>query len=217
MKKGVRGETIEVSMGDVIYIPPHFAHEGTTIEEAMTFSVGFLGPKLSEMLDEYGYYLEQKDQKNTRYSGEDLDTKSAAFAIAPHAQKAIQNQLLGAIQSDDFALFLAEYFSTPRHDDMEVQNEKLSSIEILQHLENGRVLHRPEHMKLSITISEKGKSHLAVYGEIVPASSAHDPLIHWLNKNNRLSIQDLNTLGDRDALITVIADLYNRGALAFAE
>jgi len=57
LKEPVEGDVVDVTSGDVLYVPLHFAHEGTTLEDALAFSVGFLGPKLSELYDAYGLYM----------------------------------------------------------------------------------------------------------------------------------------------------------------
>jgi 50S ribosomal protein L16 3-hydroxylase len=60
LKTAFDGEEITVTEGDVIYIPARFAHEGTSLEPSLTYSVGFLGPTLSEMLIEFGHYIWDK-------------------------------------------------------------------------------------------------------------------------------------------------------------
>ncbi len=217
-KGSVSGVEIEVGIGDVIYIPPHFAHEGITTQEAMTFSVGFLGPKLSELMAQYGYYLEQMDQGNKHYAGAGLDVESAGFAISPGAQERIQNDLINALCSDDFSIWLAAYFSMPSHDDVEnieARDEKLSNQDLLERLQDGQNLYRPEHIKLSMTISPDGTVNLAAYGAALPTSPAHNKFLHWLNQNNTLSMQDIEALGDQDALMTFITYLYNQNILFF--
>ncbi len=216
LKNGFDGETVDVSMGDVIYIPPHFAHEGTTTEESMTFSVGFLGPQLSELFVEYGHYLEQRDEINKRYSGQGLNAESAAFTITPHAQNTIQNNLITALQSENFSIWMAEYFSTPTHDDienLETCDTPLSSEEILTELKNGQTLHKPEHIKLTITTSSSGKPNLAVHGACIPTTLDHNELIHQLNENNSITIENLGTLGDQNTLMPLITELYNKNIL----
>ncbi len=218
LKGSVQGEEIEVGIGDVIYIPPHFAHEGITTQEAMTFSVGFLGPKLSELLAQYGHYLEQMDQGNKHYDGAGLDVESAGFTPAPGARERIQNDLINALRSDDFSIWLAEYFSMPSHDDIDnidTRGEKISNQDLLERLQEGKNLYRPEHIKLSMTTSQDGTINLAAFGAILPTSPAHDQLIHFLNQNTALSIQDIETLGDQDALMTLITHLYNQNILFF--
>lgn len=116
LKDGVDGEEIEVSKGDVIYLPPNFAHEGVTLEDAMTFSVGFLGPQMSELLIDYGYYLEQNELHNIRYLGQRLDEKSVGEIIPPQAQKTIKGELLKTLNADSFSQWLKEYFSKDREE-----------------------------------------------------------------------------------------------------
>jgi len=62
LKNGFDGDEIEVTCGDVLYVPPKFGHEGTTIEDALTYSVGLLGPKLSELFTGYGQYLAEFEE-----------------------------------------------------------------------------------------------------------------------------------------------------------
>lgn len=111
LKEDFEGEDFDVSIGDVIYIPPNYAHKGETLEEALTFSVGFLGPKMSELLIEYGYYLEEQEIHNHRYSGKGLDGKSAGASMADAAKQDIQSKLLDTIRLDGFSDWLDEYFS----------------------------------------------------------------------------------------------------------
>lgn len=217
LKNGVQGETIEVTIGDVIYIPPHFAHEGKTLETALTFSVGFLGPKMSELFVEYGQYLEQIETGNTRYTGQGLNTRSSAFSIAPHAQKTIRSELLNALHADSFAVWLAEYFSTPTDDDIEGRDDPLSDAEILARLQAGEPLYRPDHIKPCITTSQDGVLTLAVFGTLIPTTTAHDPLIEWLNQCTTLSMQDIETWAKQDAIISVITHLYNNCILYFED
>lgn len=116
LKNGVDGIEYEVTMGDVIYIPPHFAHEGKTIEEAMTFSVGFLGPKMSELLIDYGYYLEEYEAENKRYCGKDLTSKNAGQNISDSTTTSLQNIMLETLKADSFSKWLVQYFIN-RHDE----------------------------------------------------------------------------------------------------
>ncbi len=220
LKHGFEGQEFEVSIGDVIYIPPHFGHEGVTLEEAMSFSIGFLGPKLSEMMSEYAYYIEQNEEQDIRYCGAGIDNKSTAFTIAPSSQNDIQNSLITAIKSDNFSTWLAQYFSTPTHDEIEniaPREEQLTSHEILELLKSGAVLYRPEHIKLAITTMPNGSLNLAVFGEIIPTSPEHKYLIELINDNKKISLRDIENHNDQDSIIAFLTSLYNRDILSFDE
>lgn len=218
LQNGFEGETFDVRMGDVIYLPPHFGHEGVTLETAMTFSVGFLGPKMSEMMAEYAAYLEEDETSDKRYLGEGLSIDSGAFSISPQEQNTIRHDLIGAIKSDDFTLWMAQYFSTPTYtetENIEPRDEPLEEADILAALQKGGVLHRPEHIKLSITTASDGVLNLAVYGEVISRSSAHKSLIASLNRNEVISRKNLDSLGDKEAMIALITHLYNLNVLSF--
>ncbi len=119
LENSFEGQDFDVTMGDVIYIPPHFGHEGKTIEEAMTFSVGFLGPKLSEMLIEYGYYLEQNEQKDIRFVGQNLGADSATTIINNSSIDMAQSTLINSLESKSFEDWIVKYFSTAKYDEIE--------------------------------------------------------------------------------------------------
>jgi 50S ribosomal protein L16 3-hydroxylase len=216
LKDPIIGETVDVETGDVIYIPPHFGHEGVTVEEAMTFSVGFLGPKMSELFVEYGFYLEQQEQKNTRYSGQNLIENDARFSITSPAQQTIREMLDNSLNSDDFSIWMAEYFSKPTHsDDFEIEVEQSTPDEILNRLQNGETLYRPDHIKLTVTSMPDGTLNLAIQGTCAPTTAAHNPMVSFMNEHDEISLSDIEQWGATDDFIDMIAYLYNHQALCF--
>ncbi len=111
LKNPFDAHDIEVQIGDVIYIPPHFAHEGTTLENALTFSIGFLGPTLSQLLIEYAYYLEDHENHNTRYCGEDLNAACTGDNINKNAINDLRTMMSDSLHSPQFDAWLKLYFS----------------------------------------------------------------------------------------------------------
>lgn len=218
LKDSFDGIEVEMSLGDVLYIPPHFAHEGVTTQSAMTFSVGFLGPKLSDMMVAYGHYLEQCEvsRLDDRYSGQGLDGSSAAFTIDGGTRDVVRDGLVGMLHSDDFSRWMVEYFSAPSHEevqDIEAREEQLSANDLLGHLQSGGVLVRPEHVKLAIVTSGDGSINLAAFGKIVPVPKAFEGFISWLSDSRLISMADIDGLGDRGDLMKVVTYIYNKNIL----
>ena len=214
LKDGFEGTETEVSTGDVIYIPPLFGHQGVTTQESMTFSVGFLGPKLSEIFAEYSHYLEQNSDLNKRYTGQGLDANSSAFSIAPSAINITQDYIIEAVKNDKFSNWIAEYFSISTHDEFQnadAEDDYISSEDLLKSLETGATLHRPEHINLVATKSANGSINLASYGDVIKIPAKYEKLIDWLNQNHEISINDLH---DKE-LTTLITHLYNKNILQF--
>jgi 50S ribosomal protein L16 3-hydroxylase len=220
LKNGFDGETVIAAIGDVIYIPPHFAHEGTTIKAAMTFSVGFLGPHLSEILAEYSYHLEQNEDSNLRYAGQNLNAQSAGFLISAKEQTSIQDHLINALRSDAFAAWMASYFSAPTHDEvgcLDAREAPLSEAEIIDTLKSGAVLSRDSHVKLTLTSNADGSLNLAVYGTPIETEPVHKAVLDYLNTDKALTMDDITALDNKQESLALITQLYNQGVLSFDE
>lgn len=212
LEHGFDGETYEVTTGDVIYMPPFFGHEGKTLEAAMTFSVGFLGPKLSEMLGDYAQYLEENENLNKRYLGETLSTNDAGFSISKSTQDDIKNNALAAFQSNDFAIWMVGYFSMTTHEEMEdtqTSNDRISGDELFTLLQNGTKLIRPEQTKITITNSSNGDFYLSAYGETILVPATQEKLMNRLNQGAELSTNDIKD----DETIKFATALYNNNIL----
>lgn len=221
LKDGFNGEEIEVSIGDVIYLPPNFAHEGITTENSLTFSVGFLGPKMSEMIIEYGHYLEQieTEKENKRFNGNGLDGSSSGFIISPKAQKYVQDDIINTIKNNSFSKWLAAYFSIPTYEDPEnipERYEQISSSELLKILKDGDKLYKPEHIKISVTKTDNKVNNLAIYGSVIAMNfKNNEEIIRWLNQNQKISINDVKQFNNEKEFMNVITHLYNKNILFF--
>lgn len=217
LKDGFDGDEYDVEMGDVIYIPPHFAHEGVTMEEAMTFSVGFLVPTMSELLVEYAQYLEQLPRKKKRYAGHGLDCNSAGFSVSLDAQRSLQSDLINMVQSDDFSQWMACYFSTPTHDDadnLEQRDEQLSSAQLRAALEEGQCLYKPEYVKIAMTSTASGTLNLSVYGRTVSCGDGNEKIFQWLNQTRPLSLREIQAMEEEEAAFELLTNLYNQGVIS---
>ncbi|WND03908.1 cupin domain-containing protein [Temperatibacter marinus] len=113
LKDDFEGEDITVTEGDVIYIPPKFAHQGVSLAPSMTYSVGFLGPSLSEMLIDFGQYLEEHNSDISRYMGQNLSGTAAPFQVAPDHIDDLKSFMTDVFDQDDFVQWLLHYFCAP--------------------------------------------------------------------------------------------------------
>ena len=110
LKDEFEGDVFDVDCGNVIYVPPKFAHSGATIEASTTYSVGFVGPQLSDLFFEFGHYIEERDTLNTRYFGNELDENSASYEISNKEVTNFRDTFKKALDSDHFENWLKSYF-----------------------------------------------------------------------------------------------------------
>ncbi|PHS68524.1 MAG: cupin [Methylophaga sp.] len=65
-------QTWDLQPGDILYLPPHFAHHGVALNDGMTYSIGFRAPRSVDMLDAVVNGLLEQGLGQRRYHDPDL-------------------------------------------------------------------------------------------------------------------------------------------------
>ena len=58
--------------GDMLYLPPQWAHDGSAVGECMTFSIGFRAPPTQELAEQFLMHLQDRITLPGRYRDPDL-------------------------------------------------------------------------------------------------------------------------------------------------
>ena len=215
---GLEGDEIEVSCGDVLYLPPKFGHEGTTLADALTYSVGFLGPKLSELFGGYGQYLSECEDRDHRYAGDGLAGDSAGFAISAAAAGGLGDSLVQHLKSPDFSRWLVAFFSESSHEDFGnfiARDGVLGGDAFAAKLRGGARLVKPHYVKFAVTPSPSGGFWLGFEGHGFILKEGLLALIQKFMEGQAVSpAGDPALMGD-GASLELLRDLYNHQALEF--
>jgi 50S ribosomal protein L16 3-hydroxylase len=101
--------------GDMLYLPPHYAHEGVAIGECMTYSIGFRAPSWQELGESFLQFMADSIDLPGRYTDPDLKSGQPAAKISDRMLEAVSTELAKlASTPDDVALFLGEHLSEPK-------------------------------------------------------------------------------------------------------
>jgi len=108
-------EELVLDPGDMLYLPPHFAHEGVAIGECMTWSIGFRAPSYQELGEAFLQFMAESIDLPGRYADPDLapSKNPAEINVAMLAQVAAELNKV-KFTADDIAIFLGEYLSEPK-------------------------------------------------------------------------------------------------------
>jgi 50S ribosomal protein L16 3-hydroxylase len=93
--------------GDMLYLPPHYAHHGVALNPCLTFSVGFRAPSQLQLLDAFSHTLQEQDIAEQLYADADISTVSSSTEIDDSAVKRFQNLLLKTINENSGFMALA--------------------------------------------------------------------------------------------------------------
>jgi 50S ribosomal protein L16 3-hydroxylase len=106
--------------GDMLYLPPHIAHDGVAQGECMTCSIGFRAPLDGELLGQFFYHAAERASRQPgaerRYADPGQLAAGAHPAALPSALVAHVTTLLKRVRwsSDDVAEFIGSYLSEPK-------------------------------------------------------------------------------------------------------
>ncbi|NOQ14313.1 MAG: cupin domain-containing protein [Methyloprofundus sp.] len=94
-------QTWDLQPGDLLYLPPQFAHHGVALNDCMTFSVGFRAPARIDMLDAVINTLLEKELGKKRYQDPDLSLSKHSAEIDAQAVARIKQMLHQVIEEAD--------------------------------------------------------------------------------------------------------------------
>lgn len=101
--------------GDMLYLPPHCAHNGIAEDDCMTYSVGFRTPAYQELAEQFLVYLQDRVQIDGMYADPGLQAQAHPSEIGSDMLR----QVSAAIdrikwRESDVAGFLGTYLSEPK-------------------------------------------------------------------------------------------------------
>jgi 50S ribosomal protein L16 3-hydroxylase len=101
--------------GDMLYLPPHYAHDGVAIGECMTYSIGFRAPAYQELGEAFLEFMADSIDLPGRYADPDLRAGKHPAEISKSMLSTIAAELAKIrFTEDDITIFLGEYLSEPK-------------------------------------------------------------------------------------------------------
>ncbi len=102
--------------GDILYVPPGFAHWGIAQGECTTFSIGFRAPRLSELVSRFTDQLLDQLEPELFYTDAGLETSTRAGEIRPRDLERVGAQLQAALDQASGNRWFGELVTEPRYE-----------------------------------------------------------------------------------------------------
>lgn len=101
--------------GDMLYLPPHYAHDGIAIGECMTYSIGFRAPSYQELGEGFLQFMAETVDLPGRYADPDLDVSKHPAEISRAMISRVASELAKIrFTEEDITIFIGEYLSEPK-------------------------------------------------------------------------------------------------------
>ena len=101
--------------GDMLYLPPDWAHDGVAENECMTYSIGFRAPAWQELASQFLAHLQDRLGLPGRYADPDLQPATRPAQLTPHLLHATVERFARIRWSRaEVARFLGSHLTEPK-------------------------------------------------------------------------------------------------------
>jgi 50S ribosomal protein L16 3-hydroxylase len=193
--------------GDMLYLPPHWAHNGIAQDDCMTYSIGFRTPSYHELGEQFLVYLQDNLHLDGMYADPDLKPQSHPSEISPDMLIQVE-KVIRQIKWDatDIARFLGSYLSEPKpHIFFEPPAQPLTETRFIQKLNNSGIV-----LDLKTQMLCHGKT-VYLNGEAHELSAKDYKILRGLADNRQLPA--MSSLSGK--LIDLLYLWYTEGFLTF--
>ncbi|QYF92157.1 cupin domain-containing protein [Massilia sp. PAMC28688] len=112
----VAEEEFVLEPGDMLYLPPHYAHDGVAEGDCMTYSIGFRSPAYQELGEAFLQFMADSIDLPGRYADPQLEPAKHSAEIPRHMLSTIAEELNKVrFTEEDVTIFVGEYLSEPKH------------------------------------------------------------------------------------------------------
>jgi 50S ribosomal protein L16 3-hydroxylase len=108
-------QEIVVEPGDVLYLPPRYAHEGVALSECITCSIGFRAPSRQEIVTSFLQWLPETLALSGRYRDRDALRPRHPAEVGPELVREIEAMLAAICWSrSSVEKFIGEHWTEPK-------------------------------------------------------------------------------------------------------
>lgn len=201
--------------GDILYLPPGVAHNGTAIgDDCMTYSVGFRAPARTELIAHWCDHVLAVMQEDDRYRDPPPGAQDNPGEITPDAIGRLHAMALAQLQDRAaFARWYGEYNSVPKYPDVDWSpSVPLTRDDVVAALAAGVGLCRNPASRFSFIRGEAGAVLLFVDGASFACAGAAADLAEEICRTNGASLEV--SPGPTAAESELIVALCKQGSLA---
>ncbi len=202
--------------GDILYMPPRYAHEGTALgHDCMTYSIGFRAPSLGELVDGWTEHLVDQPGDDDRYTDPGLAAQDNPGEISEAALARMHRMIterMGDTQA--FARWFGEFSTSPKPSEIDWSPEEQFSPEDVQAaLDHFPMLVRNPASRFAFVAGEGDAVTLFVDGQVYECDQHRADAARSLCANRALSISAEQARAD--SVIDLLTGLLNNGCIAF--
>jgi 50S ribosomal protein L16 3-hydroxylase len=209
-------ESFVLEPGDMLYLPPGFAHNGVAWGESITYSVGFRAPHQKEMLQSFVQFCSQMDGDEIFYTDLALSEQREPGLILPGELQRLRELMLAGLQDEKiFMRWIGGFLTEPRsfHEPLE---KEVSEKNLRAGLKKGRPVERAEGARMAFyNVGEK--LHFAAEGECFVLDPSLTELVALLCREQTYRADQLMAHAEKLGFMELLCHLWNQSYVRWAD
>ena len=101
--------------GDILYLPPGYAHWGVALDECQTISIGFRAPSHADVVAEFGQFVSEQLPDSLRYSDPNLEPAANPGLIGTDAIARTREIMQSLLTDENLGRWLGRYMTEPKY------------------------------------------------------------------------------------------------------
>lgn len=198
--------------GDILYIPPGFPHQGTSIELSLSYSMGYRSPKQQELLSGLADFVIANELGGQHYHDENLSVRAEHGMIPTDEYQKLNAMLMSLINDEEAkAKWLGEQLSQPRHElDIMPAEPPWQSDELYQFLQDGLALEKVSGLRA--LYHQQAPTQLFINGDSIALPQDASVLASVLCDHESFTLDELGQQQlDNPAVLALLLELCNQG------
>lgn len=205
--------------GDMLYLPPGFAHHGVAVTPCLTYSIGFRAPGFGEMWQSFATHLASRPEGRGAELLTDppLSPADNPGAVPPSLLAEVRRAIRAMDSSDETLDRWFISFATrlsPGHA-LTPPKKKLTAAALLERLARGDTVARSEEGRWAFLPTSRGALRLYVAGEEHEVDPLAAPLARALCAARRFEGRELAALTTSTSARALFVRLVDLGGLSF--
>jgi len=207
----------DLQPGDMLYLPPHFAHHGVAINDCMTFSFGFRAPTRIDMLDAVVNAMLEQELGKKRYQDPGLLLSQHSAEIGAQALLRVKQMLHQAIDeaaAPVLANALGKFVTDTKPSLSALAAEASTDLPTIHQLssyfDEGGVLQRNHYYRFAWTADDQG-GQLFMAGEAYDVDVQGISLLGLLTEQAKLTDTDWQKLIKNESVALLLCQLVAEG------
>ena len=206
-----------LNKGDVLYVPPQYAHWGKAISPSFCYSVGFRAPSAAEMLEGFSDALIAGSSPALRFTSSPDGMISDPHKIKDQDLNIAYSLIHGDLEDKDiFSKWFGSFMTTPKYPELfHLTEKRITAAELQEFLDvNKSKLHMNPASRLAYLENlEEKLLHFFVDGRVYSLSNSYSESISKLCKETSLFHEVFCDPSTPDEIVNFILDMLHEGSL----